>query len=199
VLIAGAGNSGVEIALDLANERRTWVSGRDTGHVPFRIDGFWARLFLARLVLRVVFHRIMTLGTPMGRTMRVKMLTHGGPLVRTKPNDLVAAGVERVPRIIGVRNGRPELEDGRVLDVSNVIWCTGFDSALSWIDLPIFGGDGEPKHDKGVASGEPGLYFVGRMFVYAASSVMVHGVGRDAARIAHVIAERERSAKKSVA
>jgi putative flavoprotein involved in K+ transport len=193
VLIAGAGNSGAEIALDLAKGRRTWVAGRDTGHVPFRVDGFWGRLFLVRLVLRVVFHRLMTLGTPMGRKMRGKMLTQGGPLVRTKPHQLVAAGVERVPRVVGVRNGLPALEDGRVLEVPNVIWCTGFDPALSWIDMPIFGSDGEPRHDKGVATGEPGLYFVGRMFVYAASSVMVHGVGRDAARIAAVIANRARA------
>ena len=133
----------------------------------------------------------------MGRKMRVKMLTHGGPLVRTKPNDLVTAGVERVPRIVGVRNGLPELEGGRVLDVPNVVWCTGFDPALAWLDLPIFGGDGEPKHEKGVVSGEPGLYFVGRMFVYAASSVMVHGVGRDAERVARIISERARSASKT--
>ena len=67
------------------------------------------------------------------------------------------------------------LEDGRVLEVANVIWCTGFDSGLSWIDLPIFGEYGEPVHEPGVVTGEPGLYFVGRLFLYAASSVMIHG------------------------
>ena len=67
VLIAGAGNSGSEIALELAQNRRTLMSGRDTGHVPFRIGGFWARLVLVRLVLRVLFHRVMTAKTPIGR------------------------------------------------------------------------------------------------------------------------------------
>ena len=46
VLLVGAGNSGAEIAMEVARERPTWLSGRDTGHVPFRIDGAAARLFL---------------------------------------------------------------------------------------------------------------------------------------------------------
>ena len=71
----------------------------------------------------------------------------GDPLVRVKPKELLAAGVERVARVAGVREGKPLLEDGRVLDVTNVIWCTGFRSDFSWIDLPVFGEDGEPLHD----------------------------------------------------
>jgi putative flavoprotein involved in K+ transport len=190
VLLAGAGNSGSEIALELSRTHRTWMSGRDTGHIPFRIGGFWGRLFLVRLVLRFLFHRLLTVKTPMGRKVRVKMLSQGGPLIRVKPKDLLAAGVKRVPRVVGVRDGLPLLEDGRVLDVENVVWCTGYDVALSWIDLPIFGEYGEPLHESGVATTEPGLYFVGRMFLHAASSVMVHGVGRDAARIVQAIVAR---------
>ena len=45
--------------------------------------------------------------------------------------------------------------------MSNVIWCTGFGEEFSWIDLPIFGEDGRPLHERGVVVGEPGLYFVG--------------------------------------
>ena len=39
VLLVGAGNSGAEIAIEVAREHPTWVAGRDTGHVPFRVDG----------------------------------------------------------------------------------------------------------------------------------------------------------------
>jgi putative flavoprotein involved in K+ transport len=191
VLIAGAGNSGSEIAIELSKSRRVSMSGRDTGHIPFRIGGFWGRLFLVRLVLRVLFHRVMTLRTALGRKVRAKMLSQGGPLIRVKPRDLSDAGVERVPRVVGVKDGRPLLEDGRRLDVRNVVWCTGYDPGLSWIDLPIFGEHGEPVHEGGVVVSEPGLYFVGRLFLYAASSVMVHGVGRDAERIVREIAARK--------
>lgn len=194
VLVVGAGNSGAEIALDVAREHETWVAGRDTGHVPFRIDGLLARLLLIRLVLRVVFHRIMTVRTPMGRKARARMLHVGGTLVRTKPRDLIAAGIKRVPRVARIENGLPVLEDGRVLDVANVVWCTGFHPGFSWIDLPIFGFDGEPQHQEGVVPSEPGLYFVGLHFLSAMSSVMIHGVGRDAARIADRISATRRNA-----
>ena len=197
VLIVGAGNSGAEIALDVVREHETWVAGRDTGHVPFRVDGLAARLLLIRLVLRVVFHRILTVRTPMGRRARAKTLHLGGTLVRTKPHDLVAAGVKRVPRVARVENGLPVLEDGRVLDVANVVWCTGFHPGFSWIDLPVFGVDGEPQHDQGVVASEPGLYFVGLYFLSAMSSVMIHGVGRDAARIADRISATRRNADEA--
>jgi putative flavoprotein involved in K+ transport len=93
--------------------------------------------------------------------------------------------------VAGVERGKPVLEDGRVLDVANVIWCTGFHPGFSWIDLPVVESDGEPRHTSGVVPGEPGLFFVGLHFLHAVSSTMVHGVGRDAQRIVRAIAARQ--------
>ena len=190
VLIVGAGNSGAEIALEASVDHPTFLAGRDTGHVPFRIDGLAARLLLVRLVLRVAFHRILTVATPIGRRIRAKVLHSGGALVRVKPRDLAAVGVQRVDRVAGVRDGRPVLADGRALDVANVVWCTGFHPGFSWIDLPVFDRDGEPRHERGLVADQPGLFFVGLHFLYAASSTMIHGVGRDASRIADAVAAR---------
>jgi putative flavoprotein involved in K+ transport len=191
VLIAGAGNSGADIAMELALRHRIYLAGPDTGHVPFKVDGLAARLALSRLVLRVVFHRILSVANPIGRMVRPRVLRAAAPLIRVKPKDLIAAGVVRVPRVVGAKGGLPLLEDGRVLDVANIIWCTGFDAAFSWIDLPVFNGNSEPRHEAGVVIGEPGLFFVGLHFLYAFSSDMIHGVGRDAARIADAIAARQ--------
>jgi len=199
VLLIGGGNSGAEIAIELVRERPTWLSGRDTGHVPFRIDGAAARLFLMRFLFRVVFHRVLTVRTPMGRSLRRKMFTQGAPLIRVKPKDLAAAGVHRVPRIAGVIAGQPALDDGRRFDVANVIWCTGFGNGLSWIDLPIFEPDGEPRHQSGIAVGEPGLYFVGLHFLHSFSSTMIQGIARDAERIAGEIERRTASVAPSSA
>jgi putative flavoprotein involved in K+ transport len=110
--------------------------------------------------------------------------------------DLISIGVQRVPRTTGVRDGLPLLEDGRVLDVTNVIWCSGYTSDFGWIKLPVFGEHGEVLHEKGVVASEPGLYFVGLEFLYAASSAMVQGVGRDAERVGKAIAERARAARQ---
>ncbi len=189
VLIVGAGNSGAEIAMEVSKKHRTWMSGRDTGHVPFRIESTAARLILLPLVLRGLFHHLMTINFPPARRLRPKIISQGGELIRTKPKDLIAAGVERTPRTTGVKNGQPLLEDGRVLDVANVIWCTGFTPGFSWIDLPIMG-EKEPNHRRGVVQSQPGLYFVGLNFLYAFSSTMIQGVSRDAEYIVQQITAR---------
>jgi putative flavoprotein involved in K+ transport len=188
VLIVGAGNSGAEIATEVVRTDPIWLAGRDVGHIPFRVEGGLARL-LVRPLFRVVFHRILSTATPIGRKARPKFLSGALPLIRVKPKDLAAAGVVRVPRITGAQDGKPLLEDGRTLDVANVIWATGYTPGFSWIDLPVFGAR-EPLHTRGVVASEPGLYFIGLDFLYAVSSAMIHGVSRDAKYIVQHIASR---------
>jgi putative flavoprotein involved in K+ transport len=197
VLIAGVGNSGADIAMEVVRHHHTWLSGRDTGHIPFRIESWIARIVIPFL-FRVIFHRLATVKTPVGRKMRAKYRANGHELIRVKPQDLIAAGVERVPKTAGVQNGLPLLEDGRVLDVANVIWCTGYQPNFSWIDLPVLAGE-LPQHERGVVASVPGLYFVGLEFLYAASSSMIQGVGRDAEYIAKAIAARASAPQRSVA
>ncbi|MGC4093716.1 MAG: NAD(P)-binding domain-containing protein [Polyangiaceae bacterium] len=192
VLIAGAGNSGAEIAADIArtSSRKIVLAGRNNGEAPVNLASFWGRLVFGPLLLRVFFHRVLTIKTRAGRKFREKALRQGGPLIRTKATDLARLSVERCARVAKVVDGKPCLDDGRVLDVANVIWCTGFSQPLAWLDLPIFDAEQRPIHDGGVVINEPGAYFVGMQFVYAMSSTMIHGVGRDAKRISGVIAER---------
>jgi putative flavoprotein involved in K+ transport len=191
VLLVGAGNSGAEIAIDLLKGgRRVWLAGRDVGQVPFPLRNPWVRRFILPVVFRVVFHHLLTVDTPMGRKMRPTTIGAGLPLIRTRSQDLAAAGVSRVARVAGVRDGLPVLEDGTVLDVSGVVWCTGFDIGKSWIQLPVFDDHGEPKQLRGVVPDEPGLYFVGPHFLYSYSSTMIHGIGRDADRVAEVVGRR---------
>jgi putative flavoprotein involved in K+ transport len=189
VLVVGAGNSGAEIAFEVSRTHPTCLSGKPSGQIPVRHGPAAARFFFP--VVRFVGHHVLTLRTPIGRKVQPKFISHGAPLIRVKLKDLAAAGVEQVPRTVGMEDGRPALEDGRVLDVSNVIWCTGFREEFPWIDLPVFGEDGRPLHERGVAVGEPGLYFVGLLFQYAVSSDVLPGVGRDAEYIAKHIASRE--------
>ncbi len=186
VLLVGAGNSGADIAMEVAKSHPTWLSGRDKGQVPVPIESPLARVVLP--VLWFIASRVLTVRTPLGRKVRPHVLAEGAPRIRVKTDDLLGAGVESVPKTKGVLGGLPMLEDGRVLDVANVIWCTGFHQDYSWIDLPLVDED-EPAHDRGVAR-EPGLYFVGLDFLYSFTSENVGGVGRDARRIAKHIASR---------
>jgi putative flavoprotein involved in K+ transport len=198
VLVVGAGNSGADIAIEVAKSHRTWLAGRHPGHIPFRIESGFARFSLP-VIFRVIFHRILTVRTPIGRRARPSVIYKGGPLIRVKPEDLAAAHVERTVRVTGVSGGKPVLADGRVLDAANVIWCTGYHPGLSWVDLPrpIVGDDGEPVHREGIVPGEPGLYFVGLHFLYSLSSTMIHGVARDAQRIVDTIGARVKRAALS--
>lgn len=192
VLLVGAGNSGAEIGLDVVETHPTWLSGRDVGHVPFDIDSVFGRHVGAPFVLRILFHRILTVDTSIGRRMRRKFLTKGWMLVRVKPKDLERAGIERVPRTTGVRDGVPVVDGDRVLDVQNVIWCTGYRSDFSWIDLPVFTAEApiEPRQYRGVVPDAPGLYFVGLFFLYSVSSELLTGVARDAKYVVeHIVSE----------
>jgi putative flavoprotein involved in K+ transport len=141
-------------------------------------------------VVRFIGTHILTMGTPIGRKARPTFVSHGTPLIRVRPKDLAAAGIKRVGKITGIKDGKPLVEDGEVLDVPNVIWCTGFRPDFSWIHLPVFDQTGEPEQVRGVIAKEPGLYFVGLLFLYAATSDVLPGVGRDAEYIANHIAAR---------
>jgi putative flavoprotein involved in K+ transport len=190
-LVVGASHSGGDIAFEVAAEHQTLLSGRDTGQLPFSVES--RRMRLASPLLKFVATRVLSMDTPIGRKMRPEIRSHGAPLLRIRSADLAAAGVERVfARVVGVRDGLPVLEDGRVVDVANVIWCTGFRPDYSWIDLPLEYEDGYPSQYRGAVSSFPGLYFLGMLFLHSFSSMLVLGAGRDAKRIAEHIVGRAR-------
>lgn len=177
VLVVGLGNSGADIALDVAEAgRETIVAGKEKGAIPFRLEGWFGRNLGTRLV-RFAMVKILNTSTPMGR--RVRRNDPHPPLVRVRPKELKRAGVRRVGRIVGTEDGLPVTDDGTVLDVANVIWCTGFRPGFDWIDLPIFDEKGRPVHERGVVDSEPGLYFVGLFFLHAFWSETVTGVQPD--------------------
>jgi putative flavoprotein involved in K+ transport len=192
VLLVGAGNSGAEIAAELSRTHRCWLAGPKTGEIPVRHGSVWARFGFR--VFRFIGHHVLKVDTRIGRKLGPKLSSKGDPLIRTKLKDLVAAGVERVPRVKGVRDGLPVLEDERMLDVANVVWCTGFRTDFGWIDLPVFGDDGQPLHYRGVVESEPGLYFLGLVFLYSFSSDVLPNRGRDAEYIAKRIARADQRA-----
>ena len=197
VLIVGAGNSGAEIAMELCKTHEVSLAGRDTGHVPFEITNRNVQRFIIPFLFRFIFYRLLTTNTILGRKARPKMITQGELLIRQKPKHLLRAGVKRLPRLRGVKEGKPLLENGEIAEVKNVIWCTGFYPRFSWIDIPVFK-DEEPLQERGVVTNEPGLYFVGLRFLFAFSSGMIQGVGRDAKYVVEVIERRLRNKKISI-
>ena len=138
-------------------------------------------------------------GHPVGRRMRPHIRHGGAPLLRYRRKELAAAGVDRVlARTCGVEAGRPLLDDGQVLNVRNVIWCTGFrpdtpgsacrsrsartgtrsSTAASWPD----------RQGCTLSESYP--------FQHSFASMLIGGMGRDAERVArHIATERAPSAE----
>lgn len=189
VLVVGVGNSGAEITMELVQDRQVWLSGTKPGQMPFRPEAMSGRIMMP--LAKNILTRVLTTSTPIGRRARPRFLARGAPLLRVKERDLKRAGVKRVGRTVGVRDGYPELEDGRVLDVANVVWCTGYERGFSWIDLPVFDSNGAVIHDRGVVDAVPGLYFVGLKFLHAALSDTLAVVGRDAHYVVEHLAQRQ--------
>ncbi|RUP27003.1 MAG: portal protein [Mycolicibacterium sp.] len=177
VLIVGAGNSGAEIALDIALTHDVVLAGRDTGRIPITLGGPSYR----------IMNQVLTANSRLGRRFANANSGKGTPLVRVSAAELNRAGVERTARVGGQLGGRPQLQDGRVLDVQNVIWCTGYRPDYSWINLAAFAQDQPPPHRRGAVLDHPGLYFIGLPFLFRMDSSLVAGAGPDAKHIAKLI------------
>lgn len=192
VLVVGLGNSGAEIALELSRTHPTSVSGVPGGELPVR-HGRTAARFILPLVRFGGLH-VLTLGTPIGRRVLPKLMMHAAPLIRTRSRELAAAGVAMVDRVTGVGDGLPVTADGSVLDVANVIWCTGFRSDFGWLRVSAFDETGAFRQWRGVVESVPGLYVLGLDFMYSINSDSLPGIVRDAAYLARRIGAEHRSA-----
>ena len=184
ILVVGAGNSGAEIALELAKaDKRVWLAGRDVGRIPADKLG---KLFGGKPYWWFL-RRVMTINTPLGRRMKANVLTHGNPLIRTSREEVAGAGVEFTPRLAGAKDGKPQTEDNQTLPVEALIWATGFRPDYPWINLPVFEESGRPRHARGVVREAPGLYFLGLHFQTGLTSSLLGGVGEDAKYITRLI------------
>jgi putative flavoprotein involved in K+ transport len=182
VLVVGVGNSGAQIAMEVARHRPTWLAGREKGHLPRRILGRDVYDWLWPVISRV------GIDTRLGRRLRER--TRGGdPLVGIMARDIAATGVRRVGRLAEARDGLPVL-DGEVLHPATIIWCTGFAPDYRWIGLPATDAAGHPRHERGVANDVEGLFWVGLRWQHRMTSALLGGVGEDARFIAGRVAER---------
>ena len=192
VLVVGASHSGADLALEAAADHETYLAGQIHGQIPSGGEGPLG-VVAGHLIMFAARH-VLTLRTPMGRRLAPRFRHHGAPLERPHKADLEQAGVVLLPhRVTGCQGGLPVLDDGRVLDVANVLWCTGFREDWSWIEGLPLAEDGDPRQQRGVVDGVEGLYFMGLPFQYAAASGLVLGVGRDARYVAQHIAARRRA------
>jgi putative flavoprotein involved in K+ transport len=189
VLVVGGGNSGFQIAEELAAARQVNLSiATRAPMLPQRLAGkdlFW---WLTRLGL-----------------MRVSAESRPGHRLRTRPDFIIgssrrrlqAAGVRFRPAVAGADGRTVRFADGSSLDAGIVIWATGYRSDYSWIHMPGVTRDGQVLHRRGVTD-VPGLYFLGLPWQHTRGSALLGFVHEDATYLAGLITGHARATQAAV-
>ncbi|MCX4808501.1 ArsO family NAD(P)H-dependent flavin-containing monooxygenase [Streptomyces sp. NBC_01214] len=183
VIVVGGGNSGAQIAADLAHAGidLTWVTQRPPRYLADDIDG--RALFDAATARRRALDE--------GRTDTGGVASLG---------DIVAVPSVRAARDTGLLSARPmfarlaaagaEWADGTCAEADAVIWCTGFRPALApFASLRLRGTRGRIALDGTRAADEPRLHLLGYGDWTGPASATLIGVGRPAREAARDIAD----------
>ena len=174
VLVVGGGNTGFQIAKELAATRDVHLAiGSRQKPLPQRLLGrdlFW---WLTKLGLLS-----KTVESRLGQRLRSR-----DTLIGSSPRKVKRAGVQVRPRAVRAEGRTIGFADGSELDVDAVIWATGYRPDHSWIELPVTDDDGRLRHRRGVTE-VPGLYFLGLSWQHTRGSALLGFVADDAGFIA---------------
>ena len=178
VLVVGGGNTGFQIAEELSASREVHLSiGSRQTPLPQRILGrdlFW---YLERtgMIRKTVDSRI-------GRRMAGR-----DTLIGSTPRGLRRKhGVDLHGRAVAAHGSRVRFEDGSELEVTAIVWATGFRVDHSFVDVPVFDAAGDVEHQRGITAA-PGLYFLGLTWQHTRGSALLGWVKDDAEHIARQI------------
>jgi putative flavoprotein involved in K+ transport len=191
VLVVGGGNSGFQIAEELAATRTVDLSiATKYPMLPQRLAGrdlFW---WLTRFgLLRV------TASSRLGRRVQAR----GEFIIGTNRRRLERAGVRFRPRLVDAEGRTVRFADHRLLeDVGVVVWATGYRSDYAWIHIPGVVREGHVVHRRGVTE-VPGLYFLGLSWQHTRGSALLGFVNDDAAYLADRITAGHRAAVSATA
>jgi putative flavoprotein involved in K+ transport len=184
VLVVGGGNSGLQIAEELAATRPVQVSiGENPPMLPQRLLGkdlFW---WLTRFgLMRVPAH------TRLGRRVQAR----GEFVIGTNRRQLTRNRVTFRPRLVDADGRTVRFADGSTRDVAVVIWATGYRSDYSWIHIPHLIEEGRVTHRRGITH-IPGLYFLGLSWQHTRGSALLGFVNNDATHLAEHITAHHRT------
>jgi putative flavoprotein involved in K+ transport len=190
VVVVGAGNSGLQIAEELAAAGRdvTVAVGsrpRTVRQRPLGKDLFW---WLTRtgLIDRTSDSRLAA-------RFQARELVIG-----TSWRSLRRAGVAIRPRVTGADGHLVHFTDGSEQHVDAVVWATGFRFEYDWLDVPGAIADGKPVQARGISPVD-GLSFLGLPWQHTRGSALLGFVQHDAARLAQHITRTPRRASRQPA
>lgn len=192
VLVVGAGNSGAQIAVELARHRDVHLStGERLTFVPQTLLG------------KSIFWWFSRLGV-----YRAHVATSFGRRLSQRPDPIIGRELKRClrdrevvqhPRTVDAKEGRVSFVDGSTLHIDNIIWATGYQPDYSWLEIAGALDDaGKPRHRRGV-SDLAGLYFLGLPWQHSRKSALIGGVGDDARYILPVMQKHLRGSRARTA
>lgn len=173
VLVVGGGNSGAQIAVELAETRKTFLAvSKPLRYFPLTVGRksvFW---WFDKIGL---LHAAST--SIIGRKLREK----GDPVFGYQLRSAIKQGKVKVKGKVSNADGRNVFfEDGTSIQVGNIIWATGFEPSYDWIHIDgVLNKREEVIHERGV-SPVKGLYFLGLLWQSHRGSSLLQGVGNDA-------------------
>lgn len=182
VLVVGAGNSGAQIAVEIAADREREVTlsiGHPLKFFPLQLLGkniFWWFDKLGILSANVT-----------GKVGRF-LSKQSDPIFGMELRKLLKKGeILLKPRTTTIVDQTASFEDGSRVRIDNIIWATGFVADYGWIQIPdAIDSMGKPNHQRGISPVE-GLFFLGRPWQHTRGSALIGGVGKDAEYIAKMI------------
>ena len=176
VLVVGAGNSGLQIAAELAATRPVTVAvGTRPPMLPQRLLGrdlFW---WLTRLGLIT-----KTADSRLARRLQKK----GDLVIGTRWRDLARLGIQTRPRLDDIDLTTARFADGSVTTVAAVVWATGFRTDYTWLDIPGAVMDNKVANERGITA-VPGLSVLGLPWLHTRGSALLGYVKDDAAWLAN--------------
>jgi len=181
VLVVGGGNSGFQIAEELAATRKVDLAvGKRVPSLPQRLLGkdlFW-------WLSGIGFMKVST-DSRLGRRLAKRDV-----LIGSSPRGLRRSGVTLRKRLASASGRRADFDDGSDVDIDAIVWATGYRSDFSWIDVPgVKDENGGIIHRRGVTDA-PGVLFVGLTWQHTRGSALIGFVSADAAFIAGRIDSR---------
>jgi len=183
VLAVGGGNTGFQIAAELAESREVHLAvGTRQTPLPQRIAGRDLRYLEATgLMSKPVTSRL-------GQRMKERET-----LIGSSPGGPRKQGIRMRTRATGASGSTVTFADGASVRVDAVLWSTGFRLDQSFVELPVFDHSGAAAHQRGV-SAVPGLYFLGLPWQHTRGSALLGWVKHDAQHIARAIDDFTRPA-----
>ena len=182
VLVVGGGNTGYQIAAELAQSREVHLAvGARQTPLPQRILGrdLFRYLEATGLMRKTVTSRI-------GQRMKDRET-----LIGSSPRSARKQGIRTRPRATAADGATVTFADGSQVATGAVVWATGYRLDHSFVELPIFEDDGRLSHRRGVSE-IPGLYFLGLPWQHTRGSALLGWVKDDAQFIAERIADADR-------